>query len=82
MIDLKSLTQEELTQALKEMGEPAFRGKQVFTWLYRGVTSFDEMSNLPKALREKLKEQCILTVPPSCNNLPTKASAPANTSPR
>ena len=45
------------------MGEPAFRGKQVFTWLYRGVTSFDEMSNLPKALREKLKEQCILTVP-------------------
>lgn len=63
MIDLKSLTQEELTQALKEMGEPAFRGKQVFTWLYRGVTSFDEMSNLPKALREKLKEQCILTVP-------------------
>ena len=55
MIDLKSLTQEELTQALKEMGEPAFRGKQVFTWLYRGVTSFDEMSNLPKALREKLR---------------------------
>lgn len=35
----------------------------MFTWLYRGVTSFDEMSNLPKALREKLKEQCILTVP-------------------
>ena len=36
------------------MGEPAFRGKQVFTWLHRGVTSFDEMTNLPKALREKL----------------------------
>ena len=31
------------------MGEPAFRGKQVFTWLHQGVTSFDEMSNLSKA---------------------------------
>ena len=45
------------------MGEPAFRGRQVFTWLHKGVSSFDEMSNLSKALREKLKEQCILTVP-------------------
>ena len=61
MIDLKSLTQEELTQALKEMGEPAFRGKQVFTWLHRGVTDFDQMINIPKSLREKLaREYCRL----------------------
>ena len=48
MIDLKSQTLEEMTATLKEMGEPAFRGKQVFTWLHKGVTSFDEMSNLSK----------------------------------
>ena len=51
MIDLKSRTPEELTADMKAMGEPAFRGKQIFTWLHRGVTSFDEMSNLSKPLR-------------------------------
>ena len=63
MIVLKSQTLEEMTATLKEMGEPAFRGKQVFTWLHKGVTSFDEMSNLSKPLREKLKEQCYITAP-------------------
>ena len=63
MIDLKSQTLEEMTATLKEMGEPAFRGKQVFTWLHKGVTSFDEMSNLSKPLREKLKERCYITAP-------------------
>ena len=63
MIDLKSMTLEELSGFLRSMGEPAFRGRQVFTWLHKGVSSFDEMSNLSKALREKLKEQCIFTVP-------------------
>ena len=63
MIDLKSMTLQEVTSTLQEMGEPAFRGKQVFTWLHKGARSFDEMTNLSKALREKLKENCILTVP-------------------
>ena len=63
MIDLKSMTQEEITRFLHDLGEPAFRGKQVFTWLHKGVRSFDEMSNLSKALREKLKAQCTITVP-------------------
>lgn len=53
-VDIRSMTLEELTAALKEMGEPAFRGKQVFTWLHRGVRSFDEMSDISKSLREKL----------------------------
>jgi 23S rRNA (adenine2503-C2)-methyltransferase len=48
------MTLEELTAALRDMGEPAFRGKQVFTWLHRGVRSFDEMSDISKPLREKL----------------------------
>lgn len=63
MTDLKSQTLEELTQALKELGEPAFRGKQVFSWLHKGVTSFDEMTNLSKALREKLSASCFITAP-------------------
>ena len=54
--DIKSMTLEELTQAMKDMGEPAFRGRQIFTWLHQqGVTSFEEMTNLSKPLREKLE---------------------------
>ena len=54
MTDLKSMTLEEITVALRAMGEPQFRGKQVFTWLHRGITDFDQMINIPKSLREKL----------------------------
>ena len=63
MRDLKSMTLPEMTEALKAMGQPAFRGKQVFTWLHKGVTSFDEMTNLPKDLRDRLKTEFTLTVP-------------------
>ena len=63
MVDIKSMTLEELTVWFKEQGEPAFRAKQVFQWLYRGVTSFDEMSNLSKSLRQKLSEHCFITAP-------------------
>ena len=63
MVDIKSMTLEELTAWFKEQGEPAFRAKQVFRWLYRGVTSFDEMSDLSKALRQKLEETCFITAP-------------------
>ena len=63
MTDIKSMTQQELSQFLKELGEPAFRAKQVFTWLHRGVTSFEDMTNLSKPLREKLAERCFITAP-------------------
>lgn len=63
MIDIKSMTIEEITELLRSMGEPAFRGKQVFTWLHRGVKSFEEMSNLGKALRQKLAETCYISYP-------------------
>ena len=63
MTDLKSMTEAEVTDAFRAMGEPAFRGKQVFTWLRRGVTSYDQMTNLPKALREKLAQAYPFTVP-------------------
>ena len=60
---IKSLTQPQLKQALQAMGQPGFRAKQVFTWLHRGVRSFDEMTDLPKALRAQLAGQYDLTVP-------------------
>lgn len=63
MLDLKSMTLTEMTGLMKEMGEPGFRGKQIFQWLHRGVTSFDEMTNLSKALRDKLAQTCFITVP-------------------
>lgn len=63
MTDLKSMTPEELEGYFKELGQPKFRAIQVFRWLHQGVESFDEMTNLPKALREKLRADCLLTVP-------------------
>ena len=63
MTDIKSMTREELGAAFAAMGQPRFRAGQVFAWLHRGVTSFDEMTNLPKALRQQLSEKFALTVP-------------------
>lgn len=64
-IDIKSLTQEELCELLKEWGEPAFRGKQIFSWIHqKQVISFDEMTNISLSLREKLRENCFLYILP------------------
>ncbi len=51
---IKSMTMTELAQTLKDMGQPAFRAKQVYTWLHKGVRSYEEMTNLPKTLRDTL----------------------------
>ena len=61
--DIKSMTLEEMTKALKDQGLPAFRGKQVYTWLHKGARSFEEMTNLSKDLRAKLDAQYFITVP-------------------
>ncbi|MCR5503823.1 MAG: 23S rRNA (adenine(2503)-C(2))-methyltransferase RlmN [Lachnospiraceae bacterium] len=64
MNDLGSLTIPELTDYLKTLGEPSYRASQIFDWLHkRGAISFDEMTNLPKPLREKLSEDCVLREP-------------------
>ena len=55
--NLKSMTIPEIGAVLKELGQPAFRGKQVFSWLHKGVRSYDEMTNLPQALRSRLAEE-------------------------
>ena len=56
-MNLKSMTLPELSACLKEMGQPAFRAKQVYTWLHKGVRSYEEMTNIPQALRAVLAEQ-------------------------
>ena len=61
--DLKSMTLAEMQAMMKELGEPAFRAKQLFVWLHKGVTSFDGMTNLSKSLREKLEERYFITAP-------------------
>ncbi len=58
---LKDMTRQQLGEFFKEMGEKSFRANQVFNWIYvRHVSSFDQMTNLPKALRAKLAETCSL----------------------
>lgn len=57
MINLADFTPEELEEYLKELGEPKFRAKQIFSWIHKGVSSFDEMTNIPKNLRDKLSER-------------------------
>ena len=56
-MNLKSMTLPELSACLKEMGQPAFRAKQVYTWLHKGVRSYDEMTNIPQTLRAVLAEK-------------------------
>jgi len=56
-LDLRSLTFHELEAALENLGEEKFRAKQVFPWVHKtGVASFEEMANVPKALRENLSQ--------------------------
>ena len=60
-IDIASLYPEEIRDYLAEKGVPAYRAGQIYAWLRRGVKDFDEMTNLPKPLRQTLKEECRLT---------------------
>ena len=62
MTDIKSMDLDELKTFVKEMNEPEFRAKQLFEWMHKSlISSFDECTNLSKALREKLKESTSLT---------------------
>jgi 23S rRNA (adenine2503-C2)-methyltransferase len=60
-IDIRALTLEELIETMKQSGQPNFRAKQVYEWLWKkAAISFDEMTNLSKELRAKLNEQYII----------------------
>lgn len=56
-IDIRSIDKQSLEKLLKEWGEPAFRSKQIFDWIWnKSLTSFDGMKNIPEQLRRKLNE--------------------------
>ena len=61
--DIKSLSFKELGEFLKTLREKPFRTGQIFTWLHKGVRSFEEMSNLSKDLRAKLEAHAYITAP-------------------
>lgn len=57
MIDIKSLTFDELSEQLAKLNQPKFRAEQIYKWLHQqGIQSFDEMTNVSKSLRAQLKE--------------------------
>lgn len=60
---MRSMTLPEIEDDFADFGEPKYRAKQVYEWLGRGVRDFGKMSNLPKALREKLQENYRLYEP-------------------
>ena len=62
LTDLKSLSLNEIGEAFRKEGLPAYRAKQVYGWLHRGVSSFEEMSDLPKDLRANLAEKYYISV--------------------
>lgn len=61
--DILSMLPQEIETELAALGEPKYRAKQIFEWLGRGVRDFDGMTNLPGALREKLKAEYRLYKP-------------------
>ena len=64
MVDIYNLERDELTKAICDLDEPSYRAGQVWHWLYsHGVTSFDQMNNIPLSLQEKLKEHFVISRP-------------------
>ena len=59
--DIRSYTEEQLITILKEKGEPKFRAKQIYEWLWqKSATQFDDMTNLSKSLRDWLKQEFVI----------------------
>ena len=58
MINLRDLTLAEMEALVREMGQPAFRAKQIFQWIGKGKKDFREMRNLPEVFQQMLSEKC------------------------
>ncbi|WP_294156433.1 23S rRNA (adenine(2503)-C(2))-methyltransferase RlmN [uncultured Clostridium sp.] len=63
MNNLLDYTLDELKVWMSENGESAFRGKQILSWIYKGVIDFEGMKNIPKSVINKLKENFTITMP-------------------
>ncbi|MDD3840875.1 MAG: 23S rRNA (adenine(2503)-C(2))-methyltransferase RlmN [Clostridia bacterium] len=57
---IKDFDRQDIYELVAEMGEPKYRSDQIFSWIYKGIHSFDEMTNIPVYIREALKEKYIL----------------------
>ena len=63
-INLIGMDRADMEAALAEMGEPRFRADQLFKWVYgKGVTDFEEMTNISRVARARLAERFVLTRP-------------------
>ena len=62
LTDIKSMTLDELTEFVTENGFPKFRAKQIYDWLYKNVTDFDNMRNIPADLKAFLKSSSYISV--------------------
>ena len=61
--DIKSMNLDELTEYIKSIGQPAFRAKQLYEWMHvKLADSYDEMSNIPAALKQRLQNECDMPV--------------------
>jgi len=54
--NIKDLNVEDIEKIIDDITQEKFRAKQIFTWIYRGVTGFDQMTDIPIALRNKLSD--------------------------
>ncbi len=59
-LDIASMDITELKSLLRSFGEPEYRAEQIFAWLQSGISSFDEMTNISKKLRQRLSDVCYL----------------------
>ena len=69
LTDIKSMSLEELRADFKKDGQPAYKALQVYQWLHRGVSSFNDMSDISKTLREYLAEKYYISAASIENNL-------------
>jgi len=59
-INLLDLTIEEISKILEDYGMEKYRAKQIFQWMHKGISNFEDMTNLPKDLRQKLSDRCYI----------------------
>jgi len=71
-IDLLDLTPDEIQDKMESLGEKAYRGKQIFMWLYRGVDQFAMMTDLKEHLRSKLDNEFYISKPAIIKKLASK----------
>ena len=70
--NILDFTPEELSEIVTGLGEKKFRAAQVFSWLSKGVAGYDEMTNVPKILRDKLEAEFSIGLPETVSKQESK----------